>query len=544
MKKKIITAIVLCFSLMLTMVLTGCGVAEVESIEVIGNAYSEYIVGENYDYSNVKLHVTFNDGTEQTISATDPGVSVTGLDTSAATQNAKMVISYTDEKGNTASCELGYTVYTRAQTIAYTADRSKVVDQTANDDEGILFFSRAGKYDMTDYVISRNLKIVARTGENVILQNLKINPASDITVSLNNVTLTNEGQQKNVINVTSVATNNCNITINKCKLKANGVVENGLNVPVKGNIEVNETEFITENKQSDIFQYGLKFPTGRDLNDTVKITKNTIDCNFEYLFFNITKAEVIGNHIDATLTSTGLGEYTGVSHGQTAFVAKKNPVVFHYESGTVQAKAGQKYTFIVKNNTIKNAQNFIRAYGIDNRDFDNEIDWSFSGNTLDNIGVLLNGSSKTHVTIQKLLDIIKEDTNITATCYQQEYKSVIAQDTVIQVQKSGVYHEAIAATGADIYYDIANDGGIYMPATMTIGDNTYTYVGYATKMYGDTTKGYIILRDNTAYIITAMEYSPTGDILTFAGNTGSTKKIEEAKAYTIADIIEMLGITK
>ena len=546
MKKKILTAIVLCFSLMLTMILTGCGVAEVKSIEVIGNAYSEYIVGENYDYSNVRLHVTFQDGSEQTISANDEGVSVTGLDTSVATQNAKMTISYTDGKGNTASCELGYTVYTRAQTISYTNDRSKVTEQTATDDDGILFFSRAGKYDLADYPISRNLKIVARTGENVELQNVTINTKNDITVSLNNVTLTNNGQQTNIVNVKANTSNNINLKINQCIIKANGVVENAILVPVKGNLEVNETEFITPNKQSDLFRYGLKIndTKTRDIASDLKVTRCTIDCNFQYLFFGLAKGEFVGNHIEATLTSAGLGEYTGIANGQRTYVAKKNPVVFHYivDGYTSRLKAGQKLTLVVKNNTVNGAQNFMRAYYIDtclnNMDI---IDWTFSGNKLNNIAVLLNGSENTHVTIQTLLNIIKSDTSITASGYLQEYKSVIQKDTSIQVQTSGVYYEYVQATNARIYYDLENgESSTYMPATLTIDDNTYYYVGNATKMYGSVTSGYIILRDNVAYIISGIGYGPNGDILTFVGNTGSTTDINNAKAFTIADLSEMI----
>ena len=90
----------------------------------------------------------------------------------------------------------------------------------------------------------------------------------------------------------------------------------------------------------------------------------------------------------------------------------------------------------------------------------------------------------------------------------------------------------------DIIDRMASDMGIFRYTCED--DNTYYYVGNATKMYGSVTSGYIILRDNVAYIISGIGYGPNGDILTFVGNTGSTTDINNAKAFTIADLSEMI----
>lgn len=80
--KKLLSASLI-FVLTLALLLTGCrGQKQVQSIEIVEGMKYEYEIGETADFSNVKVKVTYNDGTSKSVDA--PELVFSSLDTSSA----------------------------------------------------------------------------------------------------------------------------------------------------------------------------------------------------------------------------------------------------------------------------------------------------------------------------------------------------------------------------------------------------------------------------------------------------------------------------
>lgn len=552
MNKKILTLILLCFSFMAGLFLTACGVNEIKTVTVIGNAYSEFVQGDTLDYGNIKIEVTFEDGTTRQISGKDEGVEIKNL-SSDKTGNQSMTITYSDGKSS-ATCSIGYYVYTQNQTVFNQNDLLKVTGQSFNDDQGILFFKNSGFYDLSDIKINRNLTFIGKNGENVVLKDVYINQnesKSDIDVTFRNVTLSNNDGASGYIlacDTSSVKVNNsniyygCNLTIEKCKVIANGKIQ-GILLPTKGDVVITESTFETPNDEDIFAQYLFKSNNTRPATSKFIAKRNTIMCKFSYLFGATYNLELEGNTIVATLRSTGLGATWESMKSQTNYVDKKNPVIIHMDLPKNPGE-NDKYYLICKNNTIKDAQNFIRIYNLDKYEVGNNVTFDISGNTYNNIAVLVNASTNSYAHLPQLLKIV--NTDVTKDANKEisiSYKAVIEKDTVIDVGQNGLPVIERATTGASIYYNFEDAEADY--ATMSVADGVdYIYVGKATAMKSDDgiTSGYILksMDKDEFIIISVLNYSPKGDRLFYVAPSGITENYKDAKVYTLAEIKDML----
>lgn len=543
MRKKILTGIMLCLSMMVGLFMTACGVNDIKSITVKGNAYSEFVVGESYNYGNITVEIVFDDDTTLTVNGNDERIAVSGFSTETANPNGQMTIKFSDKKA-TAQCTIDYVVYSNAQTIETENDIDKITEQAAEDDSSVLFFKNGGEYDLANVAIKRDLKLVARANQNVVLKNVKIDSktaAKNLNVSLNNVTLMNGAEKGVCLNVVDNTSYDLNLTLNKCTIVANGTASRGVVIPTKGNVLISECKFETPN-DNDVFDYLVTYASSaRSLDNTCVIKKNQIVCNFAYAFANMHNYTLEDNFIDATLRSTGIGATSDSANSQTFYVNKKNPVVIHCSLPSTLAD-GYKYFITCKNNTVKNAQNFIRAYQFDRYDYTTEIDMTFENNKLENCAVLVNASTLCQSSLPNILADVTADIK---TGYVSKYKSVIEKDTVIELpNEQGIPSKFVAQTTAYIYYDFEtmNDTAA---ATMTIDNTEYIFVANATNMVGGTPiKNYIIKdHDNNFYVIDYLDYSPKGDVLNFYAEAGTTKNIAEAKVFTLTEVKEMLGLS-
>jgi hypothetical protein len=524
------------------LVFTACGVNEIKELIVVGNAYSEYVVGEKYDYSNITVKVTFNDDTNYEVKGSDERVTISGFSTETA-GSRNMTITFDDGEVK-ASCDLGYTVYKNEQTIKSVNDIEKIANQTATADNGVLFFPADMTFDMTNYPISRSIELTARQGVKVTLKNVKINSSTteNRTVTFNNIIFTNALSATNDNKSNALTFSGDGIvdaTINKCQIVASGMCFHGIHMNNKGKFILKNSEFKTPT-DSDIFQ-ALTYMTSknsRDITYETVISGNTIICNFAYGLQGILNATIENNYVDATLTATGIGDYAFSATSQKSFVARKNPSFIHSELPAT--KPGVKLFLTVKNNKVLNAQNFLRIYNLDLYNYDTELEYVFEGNTLSNVAVLVNTSSKSYASLSKILADLHTDIN---TGYNREYKAVITKDTEISVSQNGMPVSKIDRTGAYIYYDFTGEDDNY--ATMSINGNDYVYVGTATRLTDLHNAECWIIKDMYSeeyYVTTLIDYSPNGDVPYFMSDKGVTKSINEAKTFDQATIMALLGM--
>lgn len=552
MSKKILTIMLLCFSLIAGLFMTACNVNEIRSITVIGNAYTEVVIGDTLDYGNIKIEVTFKDGTTRQISGKDQGVKIENL-SSDKTGNQSMKITYSDGDSS-ATCSVGYYVYTQNQTIINQNDLLKITGQSFNDDQGILFFKNSGSYDLSDIKINRNLTFIGKNGENIVLKDVYINQnesKSDIDVTFRNVALSNNDGANGYIlacDTASVKVDNvntyygCNLTIENCEVFASGKIQ-GILLPTKGNVTVTESTFKTQNDEDIFAQYLFKGNNNRLASSKFVAKRNTFICKFSYLFGATYNLELEGNTIVGTLRSTGLGATWESMKSQTNYVDKKNPVVIHMDLPNDPANDA-KYYLICKNNTIKDVQNFIRIYKLDKYEIGNNIEFNIENNEYNNVAILVNASTNSYAHLPELLKIV--NTDVTRDSNKEisiSYKAVIEKDTVIDVGQNGLPVIERATTGASIYYNLDDEEADY--ATMSVADGVdYIFVGKATKMNSDdgVTSGYILknMDKDEFIIISVLNYSPKGDRLFYVAPSGITENYASAKIYTLAEIKDML----
>jgi hypothetical protein len=480
MKKRLGFALIFCLTILATMMLTGCGVNEVKELTVIGNAYSEFVVGESYDYKNITVKVVFEDEDQQKpleIKGDDERISVEGFST-ATPGNKTLKLTFSDGK-TSATCELPYTVFTNEQTIKSASDIDKIVTQTSADDKGILFFPYSGTYDLKDYKIKRDLNVVARRTAKVTLRDVYIDQQTakkDLTVSFQNINFTHTVDKGDIIHCVVDNTANSyavNLTITKCSITANGICTNGIELPTKGDFSITESSFVTPTDE-DLFLRLIDFSVYRyDQNSYV--AKNTIICNFSYGLMAVTNATIEDNYVDATLTDAGIGDRAADSNSQKNFVYRKNPIFLHAHilPNAERTIDDEKDVFLhVYNNVVNNVQNFIRVYELDNYDYDERVNFDFQGNKVKNAAVLVNTSQLSYASLSKVLADVKAGLTADST-YVKEYKAVIEKDTEIEIAQGMTFTENKQLESM-LYYDFVDTTNI---AEVVIDNENYIYVG-------------------------------------------------------------------
>lgn len=561
MKKKNISII---FSVMLIIgaffTFVGCSSNEARTIEIVGDVYTEFEVGESVStyLSNVVLKVTMVNGREVTITGADSKIKITGLTTAAANLNGSMTIAY-----DKASVQIPYRVYASSNFIYNSTDLNKITSG-----ENTLIFKNNGVYDLSDYPITRSLTLIARITKSVTLKDVLVNNTSAtdaISVVIKNVKV----QQDNAAYALQYKTKNAGSTIdyyevNNCEFIATTGSSKAICLPnsissgyvARSNMLLTQSTFTTPTGTS----YSNLFTgngTSKSVDATITMTDNIFACNFSYGLYSTTPTLFEGNYVEGTITGAGSFQ-SAEANGQDYFITKKNPVWFHYDIPytTFNASQGSVLTTVVRNNTFKNLENLMRCYRYDYLASANKLSISFTNNTYESINILLNSSQAGFTGATRFLNAMKSSTN-TIVSVSQDSKAVMVKNTEVNVANLDTDNIMITSTGCIIYYDLESNLGQVDSITYTAKNGIiYSYVANkVTDAFGALLGGrsdthvvraeYIPEGVSTtievgSFYVIAVDYSADGtDNVLFYNGTGYYRTTVDAHAYTLEEVKSM-----
>ncbi|MDD4291547.1 MAG: hypothetical protein PHX51_04870 [Clostridia bacterium] len=448
MKRIIVLAIALIAALTL---FAGCGnIENVESLEIRGTVTTEFEVGDVLDLSGVSLKVTFTNGETLILNGDDSRLTFTGFNTTT-TGSKVMVFKYEDVE-----LEIPYTVYDQAINTQ--------IGLNGAINSGVSNIRLTGSAFTTGATISVANDMVI-TGVDCTLNEFVFTATNNATVTFKNVNFAKDNADKTsvlTINGGTFVFENCTFTTKG--YLANGITGNG------NNVEFYNCEFVTETA-TDCFNYLVS--NGANVNGAKNIYKNcTIVCNFWYGISFAGNLMVDGCNIESTITDkTTLKD----SYGASYVNPNKQPVAFHssayYKDGRV---ASSYFNMSVTNTTLKNLQNVMRIYRVDNINVASRFNLVFEGNTMTNCNYVVNFSTLSWGHYDEVIAALPEGAATRYVAQNNTGLTKVGEFNFTYLDNGFFRYEGFnyIDKNGDVYEYVGYNGAHYV-RTGTVGNYTY-----------------------------------------------------------------------
>lgn len=441
-------------AVVLVLALGACGLLlNYQSIELVGDIQTVYMVGDTLDLSTITLRATKSDGSTVEVQGNNPALKVTGFDTATPGEKT-MRLSI-----GGAYVDIPYTVYSdltivksEAELRAALAAKHKAIKIN-------------GTVTLTDKIsAASDVTIIGAPGAKLIA-NQKIFDAATSNVTFADLRIVNGIQ----ITANEATLENCTVALEKGGREIYGI-------KYKTNrLVISNSRFITD--EVSCFKYVIS-KSGEAVALSELVVKNTsVNCNFFYGLNVPNRFTIDGCEINSTVTTDSpFRDDNGASY----LNPNKNPVAIHFPAAKTNTDYEIKANIL--NTKFSNVQNVLRIYYTDTYVSNGKFDFKWTNNdTSVNCNNIVNCSSQSYGTLATLQTAIGGDL---------KYRAVVKKNTAI--------------TGDIKLEKINSDGSYYSGAKYVAKDGStpYDFLGwYKDEMY---------IKDDAGYYTLKVDYSADG----------------------------------